>query len=319
MRTQTIFKLTTILCTLALVACGEFVEDATCDTDCETGEQRSGLDLDPLSGLDLDDGPDLNDVPADMQSFVSDTKDGLDDSEKIISFYGRLTENDDVQEYTYRADIEPMAALSDDEFEVAADILARRNDITGVSETPLESNGMSDGEGNTSSQFFTMVTYDPTADPEPGPDIQARIDMIEDEIATAMDDNGDDPNLDSQGRLEASMAFDWNYLWFYHVDVFEPSEVVSEEIAIDTGESRAETEMDAKFDDVASELDELAECVENDRSTGDAVGVYGCNEDLIGEVVEVAGEIEEFSLFGDLSSGPSGPSNSSNGLNGGGG
>lgn len=294
--------------TFALFGCGEAVDGDDDNQGEETAQQRSGLDLDPLDDLDIGGEPDMDEVPDEIKGIVEDAFDGGDD---VLWFYGEHDDSGDVETYTFRAEVEPMDHLSDDAYEEAVDILAKRNDVTGISEVPLESNGGYFGDGDYESIFNTKISYNPDADPEPEVDVDERIERIEDEIELALEDNGEDPEYDDEGRLRVHIDFDWNAEWYHHVDVFDEDEVASKTTAIDVGEDRAEDEIGEKFEDVGVELAELAGCVEHSQSIGDATATYGCEEDSIEEVTAIAEDVEQFVLVGNLDS----PSSGGNGSN----
>lgn len=291
--------------TLILAGCGETDDDSPNDHT----QQRSGLDADPLSGLDLGDPPDLNDVPDDMQSIVEEVKEW---DEEMLWFFGEHTENDDSEVYTWRADIEPMNHLSDDAFEVATDILAKRNDITSVSEVPLETNGGYGGDGEYWQVYHSTIVYDADADAEPSVDVNERIEAMEDEIDAALESNGQDPEYDDDGLVKATLYLDWNARWYHHVDVFDEDEVESTATAMSVGEQRAEEKLEDQFDDLTDHLADIAGCVEHDRSYQDIAVTYGCEEDDLYELTDVAEHVDTLHLVGSAPT-TNGGTNAANG------
>jgi hypothetical protein len=270
---RTIGAMTLSLLVVGVTACVDW-DDSTLPAN--SGEElvlfedirfdSAGLQPDPLAGDDWPAGPDLDDVPGCLRNDVDWV---VSDDTRLLIFDGSCNGS----EYFYRAPV--MEVLDDDEFHVAVTIMAARTDRMGkADEGPA--NGMADGEGSYSNFLSYLYNPDsPIIDPDADFDVSANSDHISDQIDEILSNVGDDDLMVDLTFVPTVRT------WQHYVDVLDPAEVASQEVAQDAGEQRRD-QFTADLIDISTDgVDQVTGCQEVARSTDTHRAVYSCTVDQV--------------------------------------
>lgn len=299
-----------MVCGAMVVACGD--ADGNGDSDepganVESGdwyEQRSGLDLDPLQGATLPEGPDMDDVPEEFHPEINSALSSAEDA-RLLLYDGRYNS----ETYVYRAPIPPMEDFSDEAFETAMRILRQRNDRMGQETTSGGiANGWSDGEGGGHSEMHDWTVYDPTVElPEdldaPAADQAEAIEEIITE-ALAADEGSSELARDEEGRILVEIEFPRS-TWQYYVDVFDAEEVDNWDDAYMHGSERFKEELDDLFEEADANIMDVADCAPDERAEEQFAGVWACAEDTILGLADISVAITTLYMLFDSDAGES--------------
>ena len=269
MRLHNAALLATIFLVIGLgTACGDDDDsspDAPTDFE-EIGFDQQGLQPDPLAGDDWPAAPDTDDIPSCMQGEIDLITNG---DRRLLLFESDC--NGD--EYFYRAPVLDM--LDDDQFEVAVYIMAARTDRMGKAQYG-PTNGASDGQD--SYNVFQSMVYDPDAqvyDPDADFDEDANHDHISAQIDDGLAQNDDD-------ELMVDLVFQPTVRsWQHYVDVLDPDEVDTEDIAEQVGQDRRDTYAQDLLEISTEAVENTTGCQEVAASSSSHRAIYTCTPDQV--------------------------------------
>lgn len=252
----------------------------------EIGFDQAGLQPDPLAGDEWPAGPDLEDVPACLRDDVELV---LSEDTRLLIFDGSC----DDTEYLYRAPV--MEMLDDEEFRVAVPIMAVRTDRMGQAEDG-PANGFSGGDG--SSLQFISYLYDPDSpiiDPDADFDVEDNLEHLKDQIDEGLSDaSGDDEFLVDLLFIPTVRN------WQHYVDVLDPEEVASSQVAQAAGESRRDAFTADLIDISSAGVEGQAGCEEVARSTDTHRAVYSCTAEQVEALSELATRLVDIEFISEI-------------------